>query len=169
MTTTAYRYNAKNRTDRKFNNCGKEKNPNSVKFYATNMAYADKYKYVYYRDGYVAYECDLEVVEIENTPLFDMANCFKSLSTYQSYIESTISSAMKDFIYYLNKATKVADKKRWQSNIDSLVNREQELINNLIDNEFQMLSDFEWQNLLVAEIKSLGYAGYFTANEIALF
>lgn len=169
MTTTAYRYNAKNRTDRNFNNCGKEKNPNAVKFYATNMAYADKYKYVYYRDGYVAYECALEVVEIANTPLFDMANGFKSLSAYQSYISNEISAQMKDYTYFLNKATKVADKKRWQNAINALSNREQELINNLIDNEFQMLSDFELQNVLIAEIKSLGYAGYFTANEIALF
>lgn len=169
MTLTAYRYNAKTRTDRGFNNCGKEKNPNAVKFFATNMAYANKYKYVCNEDGSVAYECALEVVEIANTPLFDMANGFKSLSAYQSYIGSEINAQMKDYTYYLNKATKVADKKRWQLQIDNLVNREQELINNLIDNEFQMLSDFELQNVLVAEIKSLGYAGYYTANEIALF
>ena len=47
----AFRYNSENRSDRKYNNCGKEKNPNAVKFYASNMDYANNYKFIYNEDG----------------------------------------------------------------------------------------------------------------------
>ena len=68
----AYRYNAKKREDRKFNNCGEEKNPNNVQFYATNLTYADRYKNVTSECGEVLYECELEIADIENVNLFDM-------------------------------------------------------------------------------------------------
>jgi len=50
-----------------------------------------------------------------------------------------------------------------------LKNSEDELIANLFRNEFQELSDFERQNELVAELKALGFDGYTTKNEIAIF
>ena len=53
--------------------------------------------------------------------------------------------------------------------IEQLKNRENELISNLISNEFQTLSDFDRQNELVAELKTLGFDGYTTNNEIAIF
>ena len=164
-----YRYNSENRSDRKFNNCGKEKNPKSVKFYASNMDYANKYKFIYNEDGEVVAECTLEVVEIENSNLFDMANNFKSLNTYNNYIASEIGAQLRDYTHFMYNAKKASDRKMWAKQIDALKNREQELILNLFCNEFQPLSDFERQNELVDELKALGFDGYTTYNEIAIF
>ena len=61
------------------------------------------------------------------------------------------------------------DLEKWAKHIDDLKDREQELILNLFCNEFQPLSDFERQNELVAELKALGFDGYTTNNEIAIF
>ena len=165
----AFRYNSENRSDRKFNNCGKEKNPNAVKFYASNMDYANNYKFIYNEDGDVVSECTLEVVEIENVNLFDMANNFKSLSTYNNYIASEIGAQMIDYTRFMNNAKKTSERKMWANQIEQLKNRENELISNLISNEFQPLSDFDRQNELVAELKILGFDGYTTNNEIAIF
>ena len=165
----AFRYNCEKRSDRKYNNCGKEKNPNAVKFYATNMDYAKKYKYVYNEDGDVIAECKLEVVEIENAKLFDMPNNFKTLATYNNYIADEIEARMRDYIYYMNKAKKASERKKWTNRIEQLKNSEEELITNLFRGEFQELSDFERQNELVAELKALGFDGYTTKNEIAIF
>lgn len=165
----AYRYNTENRSDRRFNTCGVEKNPNAVKFYANNMAYANNYKFIYNEDGEVVQECTLEVVEIENVSLFDMNSNFKSLSTYNNYIASQIGAQMRDYTRFMNNAKKVTEKKMWAKQIEELKNRENELISTLISNEFQTLSDFELQNQLVTELKSLGFYGYTTKNEIAIF
>ena len=164
-----YRYNSENRSDRKFNNCGKEKNPKAVKFYASNIDYANNYKFIYNEDGDVVSECTLEVVEIENVSLFDMANNFKSLATYNNYIASEIGAQLRDYTHFMNNAKKASDRKMWAKQIDALKNREQELILNLFCNEFQTLSDFEKQNELVDELKALGFDGYTTNNEIAIF
>jgi hypothetical protein len=165
----AFRYNSENRSDRKYNNCGKEKNPNAVKFFALNMDYANNYKFIHNEDGDIVYECVLEVVEIENVNLFDMSNDFKSLSTYNNYIASEIGAQMRDYTSFMNNAKKASDRKMWSNQIEQLKNREQELISNLFCNEFQSLSDFERQNELLAELKALGFNGYITNNEIAIF
>lgn len=165
----AFRYNSENRSDRKYNNCGMEKNPNAVKFYASNMDYANNYKFIYNEDGEVVAECALEIVSIENVNLFDMANNFKSLSTYNNYIASEIGAQMRDYTRFMNDAKKASERKMWANQIEQLKNRENELISNLIRIEFQKLSDFERQNELVAELKALGFNGYFTNNEIAIF
>lgn len=165
----AFRYNCEKRSDRKYNNCGKEKNPNAVKFYATNMDYANKYKCIYNEDGDVIAECKLEVVEIENVNLFDMANNFKTLATYNNYIADVIRVVKRDYTYYMNKAKKASERKKWANRIEQLKNKEEELITNLFRSEFQELSDFERQNELVAELKALGFDGYITKNEIAIF
>ena len=165
----AFRYNSEKRSDRKYNNCGKEKNPNAVKFYATNMDYAKKYKYIYNEDGDVFAECKLEVVEIENVNLFDMPNNFKTLATYNNYIADEIDTRMRDYTYYMNKAKKASERKKWANRIEQLKNSEEELIANLFRNEFQELSDFERQNELISELKALGFNGYITENEIAIF
>ena len=165
----AFRYNSENRADRKFNTCEMEKNPNAVKFYASNMAYADNYKYIYSDAGEIVAECTLEVVEVENVNLFDMAQNFKSLTTYNNYIASEIGEQMKDYTRFMNNAKKASERKMWTKQIDQLKNREQELISNLFANEFQPLSDFARQNELISELKSFGFNGYTTKNEIAIF
>jgi hypothetical protein len=165
----AYRYNTENRSDRSYNNCGEEKNPNAVKFYASNMDYANNYKYIYDEDGEVASECSLEVVEIENANLFDMANNFKKLNTYNKYIALKIGTQMRDYTRFMNNAKKASGRKMWAKQIEGLKTREHELIANLFASEFQPLSDFEIQNELVAELKALGFEGYTTKNEIAIF
>jgi hypothetical protein len=165
----AFRYNSENRADRKYNNCGTEKNPNAVKFYASNMAYATNYKFIYSDAGDVVAECSLEVVDVENENIFDMAQNFKSLTTYNNYIASEIGVQMRDYNRFMNNAKKASERKMWANQIDQLKNREQELISNLFANEFQPLSDFARQNELVAELKSLGFDGYTTKNEIAIF
>lgn len=165
----AFRYNSENRSDRKYNNCGKEKNPNAVKFYASNMDYANKYKFIYNEDGEVVAECTLEIVSIENVNLFDMVNNFKSLSTYNNYIATEIGTQMRDYTRFMNNSKKASERKMWANQIEQLKNRENELISNLISNEFQPLSDFDRQNELVSELKALGFDGYTTNNEIAIF
>lgn len=165
----AFRYNSEKRSDRKYNNCGKEKNPNAIKYYATNMEYANNYKYIYSEDGEVVYECALEVVEIENVNLFDMTNNFKNLKTYNNYIASEITLQMNDYTRYMNNAKKASERKMWAKQIEELKNREQELISYLFHSEFQPLSDFEIQNELIVELRQLGFDGYATKNEIAIF
>ena len=165
----AFRYNSENRADRKYNTCGMEKNPNAVKFYASNMDYANNYKFIHNEDGEAISECSLEVVEIEDVNLFDMPNNFKSLSTYNNYIAYEIGAQMIDYTRFMNNAKKASERKMWANQIEQLKNRESELISNLISNEFQPLSDFDRQNELVAELKILGFDGYTTNNEIAIF
>lgn len=165
----AFRYNSKERTDRKFNRLGNEKNPNAVKFYARNMEYAENYRYIYTESGDLVYECDLEITEIENVNLFDMAENFQSLNTYKKYIDEKIAIMLKDYNYYMNKATKVRERKMWAKKIDELKNEENNIISFLFSTEFQPLSDFDRQNELVAELKALGFDGYITNNEIAIF
>lgn len=165
----AFRYNSENRAERRYNTCGMEKNPNAVKFYASNMNYANNYKFIYNEDGEVVSECSLQVVDIEGVNLFDMANNFKSLSTYNNYIASEIGAQMRDYTRFMNNAKKASERKMWANQIDQLKNRENELISNLISNEFQTLSDFDRQNELVDELKTLGFDGYTTNNEIAIF
>ena len=165
----AFRYNSEKREDRKFNNCGREKNPNAIKFYASNMDYANNYKYIHNEAGDVVAECTLEVVEIENVNLFDMSNDFKCLGVYDNYIASEIGAQMRDYTRFMNEATKTSVKKMWAKQIEGLKNRENELISNLFVHEFQPLSDFERQNELIAELKSVGFNGYYTKNEIAIF
>ena len=164
----AFRYNSKKRSDRQFNTTGIEKNPNAIKYYATNLEYANNYKYIYGVDGEVIYECTLEVVNIENVNLFDMANEFKSLNTYNEYIAQKIGIQMRDYTRYLNNANKASERKMWQEQIEELKVREIQLISTLINTEFQSLSDYDLQNSLVAELKSKGFDGYYTKNEIAI-
>lgn len=165
----AFRYNAERRDDRVFNTCGREKNPNALNFYASNMAYAENYKYVYTTDGDVAYECSLEVVDVDTTTLFDMTSNYAQLATYNNFIEESIAVQRKDYTDFLNKATKKSDKQLWTSMLAGLDNKKVELTATLVSQEFQGLSDFERQNELVAELKSLGFNGYTTKNEIVTF
>lgn len=166
----AYRYNAKKREDRRFNTTGREKNPNAIRFYASNMSYADDYKYIYTEDGEEAYECELEIVDIdENVKFFNMSENFKALSTYRKYVDGKINKQLEDYTKFRDEAKKVKDRKMWESAIKNLENRENELISMLRNEEFQMLSDYEIQNDLVSELKALGFDGYKTSNEIALF
>lgn len=164
-----YRYNVTSREARTFNNCSSEKNPNNLKFYANNMAYADKYKFIYNEDGEVVAECVLEIAYVDISNLFDMNAHFKSLATYNDYIAEEIGQQMRDYTRYMNDAKKASERKMWANQIEALKNREQELITWLINSEFQSLSDFNRQNDLVAELKKLGYNGYKTKNEIVIF
>lgn len=164
-----FRYNAQERADRAFNNCGREKNPNALKFYASNMAYADNYKYVYMADGDVAYECSLEVVDINTDNLFDMSANYTQLATYNNYINALIEVQRNDYTNFLNNAKKASDKKLWASMLSGLDNKKNELTSTLVATEFQALSDFEIQDELVAELKGLGFEGYTTKNEIVIF
>lgn len=164
-----YRYNTNDRSDRKYNNCGMEKNPNAIKFYATNMEYADNYKYIINDDGEQVSECSLEVVEIDGVNLFNMSEDFKSLTTYQNYISEEIGRQRSDYTEFMNDAKSHKERKMWEDQIAQLDKREESLISTLVHNEFQPLSDFERQNELVDELKSLGFDGYITKNEIAIF
>ena len=164
-----YRYNTLKREDRKFNTCGAEKNPLNVKFYASNMEYADGYKYVYHSDGEVNYECELQVVEIANVPLFDMDVNFASLNTYKNYVSELIGRQIAHYTEMSNKAKLVRDRKMFLGFISDLAKNENQIIASLKSQEFQDLSDFSNQLQLVAELKLLGFAGYTTKNEIVIF
>ena len=164
----AYRYNAKNRNDRNLNNCGREKNPNAVRFYASNMAYASKYQFIHDEEGNVVYECELEVTEVSGN-LFDMAAGYASLAAYRQLVDSIVVKMRADYIKFRDTAKSAKERKMFQGFIDGLVNEEDSVVRGLFDREFQDLSDFELQNTLVAELKSIGFDGYFTKNEIAIF
>lgn len=163
-----FRYNAKKREDREFNTCGREKNPNALKFYAKSLDYAENYRFVYNEDYDVVYECALEVAEV-NANLFDMVANFESLNTFHNYANAIISEMKSDYEYFLSRAKTKAEKEMYQQHIDNLINEKQSIANNLARNEFQGLSDFETQNELVSELKSLGFQGYETKNEVVVF
>ncbi|GAE83317.1 hypothetical protein [Bacteroides reticulotermitis] len=166
----AYRYNAKAREDRQFNNTGVEKNPNGLKYYASNMKYVEAYKYIRFEDGDINYECDLEVVELSNAiNLFDMTSNFRMLNTYSAYVNAQIGAQLADYKSFLASAKTKKEIALWNKEIEALNDREEELIKALISNEFQQLSDFNFQNVLVSELKAQGFEGYYTVNEIVLF
>lgn len=163
-----YRYNTE-RKSRKFNQTGEEKNPNRVKFYAKSAEYAEKYRFVFDDNGFQVEEAILEVIEVsEKLNLFDMDVDFATLSTFGNYINSEIAVQKRDYTRFLNEAKKVRDRTMWENAIAELKNREIELVQNLKHTQFQALSDFERQNELIAELKSLGYEGYETEKEIAI-
>lgn len=166
-----YRYNAKNREDRRYNCTGREKNPNNVQFYATSLEAVKPYKYVYDADGDVDYECELEIREIEAN-LFDMENNSQNLTTYRKYVDSKIGTMRSDYEFYLNQAIEAKDKKRikmYKGFIFDLDNEEINLIKILKSENFQGLSDYELQNDLIAELRTLGFEGYITNEEVAIF
>ena len=166
----AYRYNSEKRSDRRYNNCGAEKNPNAVKFYASTMDYANRYKNIYNEDGEVVAECTLEVVEVAaDAKLFDMCASFKELSTFNNFIAAEIGTQMRDYTRFMNESKNAGERKMWVKAIANLEKREDELISTLKADEFQQLSDFSRQNELVAELKAAGFDGYVTKNEIAIF
>ena len=169
MKATVYRYNARTRNDRGFNNTGMEKNPNQVAFYATNLKYAENYRFVYTADGDVDYECELETKEVETSNLFNMANDFASLDTYAKHIDSYIGAMKRDYTRFLENATKKSDIALWTAQLEGLKEEENKIIARLQNQEFQTLSDYDLQNDLVAELTAKGYNGYFTNNEIAIF
>lgn len=167
----AYRYNSKKRSDRKFNTTGREKNPNGILFYATTLEYAENYKYVYFENGDVNYECELEIVEIENENLFDMEQNVGSLAVFHKYMENTLSRQRSDYELFFNSATTKKEKKMWQKNIDNTNNGVfyAEILESLRKHDFQFLSDFDAQTSLIDELKKIGFRGYFTKKEIAIF
>jgi glycerophosphoryl diester phosphodiesterase len=164
-----FRYNARQRQDRKFNTCGREKNPLQVRFYATNMAYAERYQFVCNDDGEVIYECDLEVSDINTTNLFDMASNYASLATFRNFVTESNAVMLKDYAEYLDAAKTVKERKMWAKQIAELESNDAYYIQQLRQQEFQQLSDFERQCELVAELKAMGFDGYFTDNEVAVF
>lgn len=165
----AYRYNTLKREDRKFNTCGAEKNPLNVKFYASNMDYANRYKFVYSDGGEIWYECQLEVTEVETSKLFDMDANFSTLSTYKNYAAELIGRQVAHYTEMANKAKLVRDRKMFLNFISNATKNETAIITSLKSQEFQTLSDFSNQLELVAELKALGFSGYTTKNEIAIF
>jgi hypothetical protein len=165
----AYRYNSIERSDRRFNTTGNEKNPNKVKFFAKSLEYANNYKTIFNEQGYELYDCELEVVEV-NAKLFNMESNFKSLNVYRNYISELVNKELNDYRKFEAEAKSVKERKMWANQIAHTVScREAELTNSLKTDEFQELSDFERQNDLVAELKGLGFDGYETKNEIAIF
>lgn len=165
-----YRYNARKRTDRRFNTTGREKNPNAVKFYAKSLEAAKKYEPIYNRKGEVLYNAELEIVELkEDIKLFDMVKLYATTKAYKAFISKEINRQLSDYTSFLLNAKTKKDKKLWQNAIDNLQNRESELVINLFANDFQQLSDFENQDILLEELKEEGYEGYFTDNEVAIF
>lgn len=172
MKATVYRYNTINRADRDYNNTGVEKNPNAIRFYAKTLEYANSYKDVYNKEGEFIYQCELQIEEVDTSNLFDMNENFEELKTYKNFIESQISTMRNGYKRELERA-KANNNKRdvelFQGFLDGLVEEEKNIISRLKSSEFQSLSDFDLQNDLVAELTGLGYNGYHTNKEIAIF
>jgi N-methylhydantoinase B/oxoprolinase/acetone carboxylase alpha subunit len=164
-----YRYNTANRADRKFNTTGIEKNPNAVKFYAKSIEEAQNYRYIYNEDGDIIAECTLEVATVDGN-FFDMAANFSSLNTYKKYVASIIEPQMIDYRNFLANATTAKARKMWEKNIAELEQSGIADINRtLAAMEYQQLSDYDLQNDLIAELRALGFDGYTTKNEVAIF
>ncbi len=53
--------------------------------------------------------------------------------------------------------------------LDGLVEEEKNITFRLKNSEFQDLSDFDIQNDLISELTDLGYNGYHTNKEVAIF
>ena len=164
----AFRYNTKKRDDRRFNNCGREKNPLAVKFYASNMKYADNYKSVYNRFGEFEYDCELEVAEIENINLFDMSAYYDRLTTFKNYFSACFSEQIAHMHWAIDNQKLKRDRKALEAFYVKFP-VDKTILSSLIQNEFQQLSDFDMQLILVDELRSMGFDGYFTKNEIAIF
>ena len=162
-----YRYNTKQRTDRKFNTSGREKNPNNIRFFARSLESAEPYRIVRDEEGFELYECELQVEEV-NGNFFDMEANFRSLETYKQYINSEVGMQLRDYTEFRNNAKTAKDKKHWNKMIAELDNRENEIIASLQRTNFQFLSDGENQNTLIAELKSAGFDGYITRDEVAI-
>ena len=163
-----FRYNT-NRTNRKFNTTGREKNPNAVNFYAKSIKEAEKYRYTYNEDGDIIGECSLETTTVDGN-FFDMAANFATLDTYQMYVASIIEPQKKDYERFLAESTTAKERKMWEKNIAELkqsgiqdINRSLEMM------EYQQLSDYGIQNNLIAELRAMGFDGYTTNNEVAVF
>ena len=105
-----YRYNAKQRTDRKFNTTGREKNPNNVRFFARTLEAAEPYRIIYDEDGFELYECELQVEEVEGN-FFDMEANFRSLNTYKNYINEKVGRQLREYTEFLNNAKTAKEKK----------------------------------------------------------
>lgn len=158
MIMKGYRYNSKKREDRKFNSCGKEKNPNSLKFFGKTLEYVEDYRFIYDDNFSVIYECSLETVKITNANLFDMESNYNSLATFKKYVNDQVKVAQSNAEFF----ARVSGKRSNQViDINQIKNSAKVM-------DFQALSDFEIQNDLVAELISLGFDGYETKNEIVL-
>ena len=172
MKATVYRYNTINRADRDYNNTGVEKNPNAIRFYAKSREYADSYKDIYSEDGEFIYQCELQIEEVDTSNLFDMNENFKELATYKNFINMRISVMRTGYKRELERAESKKDKRDvelFQGFLDGLVEEEKNIISRLKSSEFQSLSDFDIQNDLISELTDLGYNGYHTNKEIAIF
>jgi hypothetical protein len=168
MKAIGYRYNSKERSHRRFNCCGREKNPNKVRFFARTLEAAEPYRTIYDEDGFELYECELQVEEVEGN-FFDMEANFRSLETYKQYINAEVGMQLRDYTEFRNNAKIAKEKKHWDKMIAELDNREKELISALQHTNFQALSDFQRQNTLIAELTAAGFDGYITRDEIAIF
>ena len=164
-----FRYNTNNRNARKFNTTGREKNPNAVKFYAKSIEEAEKYRYIYNEDGDIVGECTLETATADGN-FFDMAANFATLDTYKQYVASIIEPQKKDYERFLAESTTAKERKMWEKNIAELEQSGIEDINRSLKMlEYQQLSDYEIQNNLIAELRAMGFDGYTTTNEVAVF
>lgn len=162
----AYRYEARNRADRKFNTCGREKNPNAVKFFASNLEYAQNYRFATCAETGERYECQLIEAEIA-VNLFDMQSGFRTLKAFAAFKAEQERISVENAKMLIKWEKKASERKKLQNIIENGVDLKVDAI--VACNEFQDLSDFEFQNILVAELKEMGFDGYYTKNEIAIF
>ena len=169
---TLYRYNAKKREHRKFNTTDREKNPLNVQFYSKTLEYANEYKFARDEEGN-CYECELVTTELgQDVKLFNMNENFKSLNTFVEYCKWCVSVMVEGFEFQLRIATTAKKRKHYTKMIEEFSDLEKEMERNarsLPFEQFQFLSDGEWQLMLAPELKSMGFDGYETEKEVAIF
>jgi len=161
-----YRYNCKDRLDRHFNTTGREKNPNMVKFYATSLENAEGYKYIYNRAGEVIYECQLETEDVSGIKLFDMEANAAQLTTYKNYITEKADEQRPMILKLISEEKRKSQRAYFEQSLASL---EQDIHQTLVMHQFQFLSNYERQTELINELRALGFEGYFTTKEVAVF
>ncbi|MFV0468661.1 MAG: hypothetical protein ACK5MK_07015 [Dysgonomonas sp.] len=134
------------------------------------MEYAENYKYLYNKKGDIIEECTLEVDEIDESQLFDMQANYIMLDAFKNYISETVASEYQSYLNHAENADTRSKRKMFLNFANkTLKMRAKELEFYISKRQFQDISDFENQHRLVAEIKALGFSGYQTEKEVAIF
>src|SRR5690554_2679504 len=101
--------------------------------------------------------------------LFDMTSNFERLKTFAQWLDNEVRVAKTGYEVLLSRATTKRDQELWTRELSKIDEYRSSRIRQLKLNEFQYLSDFDYQNALIAELTAMGYKGYFTEREIAIF
>lgn len=177
---TAIRYDVPDRTMRKFNTTGREKNPLRVEFWARNEKTADNYKDVYDIDGFNLSELNKDNPNFQTTrtdgkisgKFLNLPEGYKKTKAYKDLENEWKRAYFRDAMS--ESMSKVGNTKKNQQSASKLfhsnmANLDKDISYNMLADDYASLSNFDRQNILAEELKDNGFDGYVTENEIAVF